>query len=96
MVTPKKILEFTEYARKNPNATQQDFFANGFGSILFFLCDGDPKRAPSWSRHLIEKLDRNRHTQYTLSTFIGFIVNGKKPKMSDRRDIRLHDPKNNH
>lgn len=95
-ITPKKILEFTEYARKNPNATEQDYIANRLCSILYLLCDGNPKHAPSWSRHLIEKLDRNRHTQYTLSTFMGSIVNGKNPRISDRRDIRLHDPKNNH
>ncbi len=93
-MTPKKILEFTEYVRKNPDATKQNYYADELGSILHLLCDGNPKHAPSWSCHLIEKLDRNRHTQYSLSTFMGFIVNGKKPRMSDRRNVRLRDSKN--
>ncbi len=92
-IIPAKILEFTEYAKKNPNATEGDYIANNICSILYLLCEGDTKRAPRWSHHLMEKLNRNRNTQYSLSTFMGFIVNGKKPRMSDRRDIRLCDSK---
>ena len=72
-ITPSKIFEFTQYAMRNPNATQQDFFVNGYGPILVFLCDSDPERAKAWSRYLMETLERNRHPLYSLSTFLGFV-----------------------
>lgn len=93
-MTPKKILEFTEYAIKNPNATEGDFYANRLGSILHLLCNGNPKRAKNWSYHLIKTLEESRHPRYSLSTFLGFVVNGKNPRISDRANIRLANSKN--